>query len=215
MAGKKKKGKGKIFFWICFLLFLFLIWMYLDFEFQKINYAGGVPLKDWRSFASYFLSKVPYFKKKVEYSPKYILPLAQQYELEVGRLNAYFSKLNEEIKVKEDKLSEKEKELKEKEQQLKLEKARYNSDLKALNAEKARWEDYNMRLNKLAQWMSNADASKIVGALKDKSISATDIASAFLRMDDSAVGDILQSLATVDPTKAAAIISHMSKPSTQ
>ncbi len=211
----KKRKKGKIIFWIFFFLFLFLIWMYLDFEFQKIDYAGGKPLKDWRSFVSYFLSKLPYFKERVKYTPKYILPLTRQYELEMQRLNAYFSALEEGIRTKEKELSEKEKELKVREQQLNMEKAKLDSELKSLKAEKAKWEDYNTRLNRLAQWMSNTDATKIVGALKDKSISATDIASAFLRMNDSAVGDILQALATVDPGKAAAIIAHMSKPSTR
>ncbi len=206
MADKKRKGgMGKALALAFVFAILFLLVHYMYFESRKLEACGANVFKDWRSYIAYVLSKVPYIKDRIQYTP-----------IKVGNPSAYYKSVLS--GVVED-VGKKMEEVEKKEQLLKSQKDEYERLLTTLRAMEKEWKDKFKEVNKssaayedvrkkvqdLRNILKSGDPEELSTILIQDTISASTIAAAVDELPDDLKAEVLQALAKKNPLKAAQV----------
>ena len=202
---KKMGGKTKMLAVAFIFAVLIILAHYMYFESQKLEGCGVSIFHDWRSYIAYVLSKVPYIKDKVHYTP-----------MKVGNPSAYYRDVLS--GVVED-VGKKLEELEKKEHMLKSQEDEYKRLLEVLNDMKSQWkikfeevsksaaayEDIQKNVQDLRNILKSGDPEELSTILVQDTITASTIAAAVDQLPDDLKAEILQALAKKDPLKAAKV----------
>ena len=71
------------------------------------------------------------------------------------------------------------------------------------------YNDYNTRINTLANWLARSTPQQIANALSREEVSVQLLVDALATLESKSAAEILQALALVNPQKAAEVIAKM------
>ena len=206
---KKKLGKSIFALFILGLVLAFSILTigYISFEFSRIS-SFNLNLKDgWRSYLGYITHHIPILKNHVEYEilevgdPFFVQNEIINYRIRsIQERNEDLIKTRDELIVISQQISDETTQLNQERENIKLLREEYEKTIRDYN-------DYNARINILASWISEATAAQMVNALARNEVSIELIVDSLIILPADTAADILQTLAGVDPQKAAGIIA--------
>jgi flagellar motility protein MotE (MotC chaperone) len=206
---KKKLGKSIFALFILGLVLAFSILTigYISFEFSRIS-SFNLNLKDgWRSYLGYITHHIPILKNHVEYEilevgdPFFVQNEIINYRIRsIQERNEDLIKTRDELIVISQQISDETTQLNQERENIKLLREDYEKTIRDYN-------DYNSRVNILASWISEATAAQMVNALARNEVSIELIVDSLIILPADTAADILQTLAGVDPQKAAGIIA--------
>ena len=206
---KKKLGKSIFALFILGLVLAFSILTigYISFEFSRIS-SFNLNLKDgWRSYLGYITHHIPILKNHVEYEilevgdPFFVQNEIINYRIRsIQERNEDLIKTRDELIVISQQISDETTQLNQERENIKLLREEYEKTIRDYN-------DYNARINILASWISEATAAQMVNALARNEVSIELIVDSLMILPADTAADILQTLAGVDPQKAAGIIA--------
>jgi len=206
---KKKLGKSIFALFILGLVLAFSILTigYISFEFSRIS-SFNLNLKDgWRSYLGYITRHIPILKNHVEYEilevgdPFFVQNEIINYRIRsIQERNEDLIKTRDELIVISQQISDETTQLNQERENIKLLREEYEKTIRDYN-------DYNARINILASWISEATAAQMVNALARNEVSIELIVDSLMILPADTAADILQTLAGVDPQKAAGIIA--------
>ncbi len=210
MASRKKlKVVIKSIFIALILGILILTGHYLYYESTRLKTCGVDVFNDWKSYIAYLLSKIPYVKDRIEYTPLKISDPVERYDyIMEGYLKDISEKIDE-IK-KEEALIENQKKALEIEKKI-VEEMKNQVKEKLLELERQK-NEYFESLNKIkdfAELLRASDPEEISNVLNQDSVSPKTIASALSYLPKDLSAEILQSLSRVNPKKAADVVKEM------
>ena len=202
---KKKKGRSKALVIAFIFAILIVLAHYMYFESQKLEGCSVTIFRDWRSYVAYVMSKIPFIKDKMKYTP-----------MKVGNPSAYYKDI---ISGVVEDVGKKLEEIEKKEQMLKAQENEYKRLLEVLNDMKSRWKDKFEEVNKsttayediqkniqdLRNILKSGDPEELSTILVQETITASTIAAAVDQLPDDLKAEILQALAKKDPMKAAKV----------
>ncbi|QTA38767.1 hypothetical protein JYK00_04470 [Thermosipho ferrireducens] len=201
----KKPIIGKIIaFIIVILIFLNLFSIsYFNFEIKRVYNSDAKIFQYWRSYVSYIFSKIPLLNKFIKYEPLKVLKPQDYFSTTLSQYKENFQKILEEARntLNEAKIQE------EKNQKM-------YSLLKAIEDE---WKDKKIqeelqkvqkltqpnKIDSLVEVFSNGDAQKLIPLMNSNEITPETLAVVFDKLSPELRSDMLQALASVNPTKAA------------
>jgi len=208
---KRIKVLFKIIVVLLLLLLILFFGGYYVFETYRLRNETVIPFADWRSYVSFLMSKIPYVKRFVEYEPMRLLPPGEYFEDDFKAYEMRLKKMMEEIEIRRKEIEESMKKIeseREKLERLKMEVEKERADLER---EKREWRDRKKRLEKMAEWISASEPSKIVSALSSDNVSVELIADVLRFLSNDTAAEILQALSEINPEKAASVVALIGK----
>jgi len=159
--------------------------------------------RDWRSYIAYVLSKIPYVKDRIEYTPLRIGDPGQYYREVLSGVVEDIGKKLEEVEMKERVVEEKEKEYERLIETLKGMEKRWKEEFKKLRKLKDAYDELQKRIEDLRRIMRAADPDELSAVLVQDNMTATTIAAALKGLPDDLKAEMIQAIARRDPKKAA------------
>ncbi len=210
MAEKPKKVRWvKVVLLVVILSIFLLAADYLVYEYRKLSLLGAQPFRDWRSYASYRLSSLPLISRYIKYEPLDVKRGIEVYREEIEALLKGLEEKEQEMRAREKELMTREEELKRKEQELARKEDALKHREEELKMKEEEWKDRTNRLKTLSNWLAATEPSQIAPALASTVVSIELLTDALRLLPDDVVGSILQSLAQIDPQRAARIINKL------
>jgi len=210
---KPKKRSGKRFLRIIIISLIIAIFLlgfgYIYFEYNRLSYLNLNFQNSWRSYMAYVIDFIPGLRNLSNYEYLEISdPFYLQKELLDTKLEA--------IKDEREKLITQQNEL----QKLLAEISQESSnlmvqreELEKLNQEYqqkiAQYNDYNNRINTLANWLARSTPQQIANALSREEVSVELLVDALATLESKSAAEILQAIALVNPQKAAEVIAKI------
>ncbi|POZ89454.1 MULTISPECIES: hypothetical protein [Petrotoga] len=210
---KPKKGSGKRFLRIILISLIVAIFLlgvgYIYFEYNRLSYFNLNLQNGWRSYLAYLIDFIPGLRNLSNYEYLEISdPFYLQKELLDTKLKA--------IQDKREKLIAEQNELQKLLDQVSQESASLmvqREELEKLNQDYqqkiAQYNDYNTRINTLANWLARSTPQQIANALSREEVSVELLVDALATLESKSAAEILQALALVNPQKAAEVIAKM------
>lgn len=207
----EKKGKFLKFlvaFIIAVLFFSNLIFIsYFKFQLNQVYGIDEGIFSNFKSYSAYLLSKIPLVNKFVKYEPLSINEPKKYFE-EV--LESYKKNIEELIKQSEEKLKEAEK--------LKQENELLYKTLKSIEDE---WKERKIKeeiskvevvkkvenLDSLVEIFKNGDSKELLPLMNSEKVDVKTLAVVFQKLSPDLRSEMVQSLASVNPTKAASVVN--------
>ncbi len=208
----KPKRRGRKVKFILALVILSLIIIFFDYtfyEYRKFHIAGAKPFTDWRSYIAYRLGRIPFVSKYIEYEPLEAQPSESFY---VEKLEAVLKGLEEkraELEKMRQEIESERARLETLKAQLEVKEKELQQKEKSLNEAIAKWNDWNEKMKKLADWIASADPQQIAPALAATDVSVKLLGDTLRLLSSDVAAEVLQSLTSIDPQKAARVISSM------
>ncbi len=208
MAVKGKAIAKSLF--VAFILAIAILFShYLYFESKRLEACGIDLFKDWRSYIAYVMSKIPYVKDRVQYTP-----------LKIGSPAEYYKEVMEGVLVEVGKRME---EVERKEKEVEKLKSEYEAALKALNDIRSRLEEKikeveqvkevyisgQEKVKELADLLKVSDPEEIAPTLAQDSISIDTLAAALSLLPKDLSAEMIQALSKVNSPKAAKVIARI------
>ncbi|MBM7558929.1 hypothetical protein [Marinitoga litoralis] len=215
MANDENQKPGRIkriltlFFWSIFITIIIIILVYLNFEFNRLKTLNLSIQNDWKSFVAYMLQKVPVLKDRVKYE---YLDIGNSYFIQEQLIKERLleiDKKTQEINSQLEELKKLSSQISIEASNLAIEKEKFEKEKKLFEDEKRIFEDYNSRIEKLSQWFASSTPAQIAVALSRDEVSIDLIVNALLKLPSDTAAEIIQSLAQINPTKAANVISKI------
>ncbi|ANQ54205.1 hypothetical protein XJ44_07170 [Thermosipho affectus] len=210
MEKKNKLLKFLIAFVIAVLVISeILLFSYFNFLLKNVYGVDESLFSNFKSYAAYLLNKVPILNRYVKYE-----------SLSVNEPKKYFTEIFESYKKNiEGLIKQSEEKLKEAEKLRKQNEILYNS-LKRIEDEwkekkiseelsKTKVFDTAKNLNKLVEIFKNGDANELVPLMNSKDVNVETLAVVFQQLAPDLRSEMVQALAKVNPTKAAAVVNKI------
>ncbi len=211
MSKTKKIMKVLIGFLIALSVIGFIfLYGYSSYVVKQIYGPEASTFEAWRSYLSNIFSKVPVIKNFVKYEPMNVLSAEKYFE-------SIFEGYKQELEKKMEELDAKEQELKGKEQSI-------DQMLGALKSIETSWKESKLkeeiskldeeistkRVEEMVRTFAESDPAQIRRLMNADNMSIETLALVLYKLPADTRAELLQSLATVNPTKAAAVTEKMS-----
>jgi len=210
---KPKKRSAKRFLRIILISLIVAIFLlgsgYIYFEYNRLSYLNLNLQNSWRSYMAYLIEFIPGLRNLSNYEYLEISdPFYLQKELLDSKLKA--------IQDEREKLIAEQNELQQLLDQVSQESANLmaqREELEKLNQEYQQkidqYNDYNTRINTLANWLARSTPQQIANALSREEVSVELLVDALATLESKSAAEILQALALVNPQKAAEVIAKI------
>lgn len=208
MAKNNKFFKFFISFLIAILFFSNIIFIsYFNFQLKEVYGIKDNIFSNFKSYAAYVLSKIPFLNKYIKYEP-----------LKINEPKKYFEEVLENYKRNiEDLIKNSEEKLK------KAEKLRKENELlyKTLKSIESEWKEKRIQdeisknetlkqiqnLNDLVEIFKNGDSKELIPLMNSEEVDVKTLAVVFQKLEPDLRSEMVQTLAAVNPTKAASIVN--------
>ena len=210
---KPKKRSGKKFLRIILISLIVAIFLlgvgYIYFEYNRLSYLNLNLQNSWRSYMAYLIDFIPGLRNLSNYE---YLEISDPFYLQKELLDTKLKAIQDE----REKLIAEQNELQKLLDQISQESANLmaqREELEKLNQEYQQkidqYNDYNARINTLANWLARSTPQQIANALSREEVSVELLVDALATLESKSAAEILQALALVNPQKAAEVIAKM------
>jgi hypothetical protein len=210
---KPKKRSGRRFFRIILISVIVIIFLlgfgYIYFEYNRLSYLNLNFQNSWRSYMAFLVDFVPGLRNLSKYE---YLEISDPFYLQKELLDTKLKAIQDEI----ESLIAEQNELQKLLEQVSQESAKLmaqREELEKLNQEYQQkidqYNDYNARINTLANWLARSTPQQIANALSREEVSVELLVDALATLESKSAAEILQALALVNPQKAAEVIAKM------